>query len=656
MDKILHVSDNRLLLDEWYREKNQSEHEKNKHYPRDPYTTRLHSNKKAWWKCSTCGHVWEAIISNRSKKDHPRGCPNCKGKKISDKSLSRHAAKTPLTNEKDALAFWDYKRNVISPEEVSYTSPQRRWFVCENGHSRLISVRQVVERGFVCKECYLDGEGRADSLPEELLSMWDDSRNPHDIPLSYTLKIKWACPTCHQTFNERIRHLIRIKKESGHSYCPVCEKYILVPDINDFASTQPSLARELKNPHTASSFTDKDKTKREWVCQNPECGQIYTTTPEQRVRGVGCKKCSALRRGAVKRKKAATSNPLPQWIIDAATPEYTNITQTLTANNSHTLITIKYPECGHMRTTSPNNLTNFPKCPMCSSGQHTSKPEREVFGFVRSVVPNEEQVIADDRKLIHPKEVDIYVPSRRIAIEFNGLYWHDEQHVDKNQHYDKYEACRSHGVQLLQIWEDDWNDRREIVQHMVASKLGLLHQTRVFARKCDVIEQSYSSASEFLDGNHLQGAISGTHYLSLVYHDAIVAMMVLSNDKKGNLLISRYATSCGVPGGFTRLMKEAERRYHPKGFITFSDNMVSDGSLYSSTGFSIMGIVAPDYYYTDSSGSIRRHKFLYRKARFKSNPNLLFEEGLTERELADLNDLHRVYDAGKVKWYRSCNQ
>ena len=84
--------------------------------------------------------------------------------------------------------------------------------------------------------------------------------------------------------------------------------------------------------------------------------------------------------------------------------------------------------------------------------------------------------------------------------------------------------------------------------------------------------------------------------------------------------------------------------------------MVSDGSLYSSTGFSIMGIVAPDYYYTDSSGSIRRHKFLYRKARFKSNPNLLFEEGLTERELADLNDLHRVYDAGKVKWYRSCNQ
>lgn len=44
------------------------------------------------------------------------------------------------------------------------------------------------------------------------------------------------------------------------------------------------------------------------------------------------------------------------------------------------------------------------------------------------------------------------------------------------------------------------------------------------------------------------------------------------------------------------------------------------------------------------------HKFNYRLKRFKTDPNLLYKEGLSERELAILNKLHRVYDVGKLKW------
>ena len=46
----------------------------------------------------------------------------------------------------------------------------------------------------------------------------------------------------------------------------------------------------------------------------------------------------------------------------------------------------------------------------------------------------------------------------------------------------------------------------------------------------------------------------------------------------------------------------------------------------------------------------REHKFNYRKARFRDDPNLLWRDGATESELARLNGLPRVWDAGKTRW------
>lgn len=82
--------------------------------------------------------------------------------------------------------------------------------------------------------------------------------------------------------------------------------------------------------------------------------------------------------------------------------------------------------------------------------------------------------------------------------------------------------------------------------------------------------------------------------------------------------------------------------------ITFADRGVSDGGLYESQGFVVDRELEPDYMYV--VGSKRQHKFAYRKARFEKDTNLKFEKGLTERQLANLNGLLRVYDAGKTRW------
>jgi len=103
-----------------------------------------------------------------------------------------------------------------------------------------------------------------------------------------------------------------------------------------------------------------------------------------------------------------------------------------------------------------------------------------------------------------------------------------------------------------------------------------------------------------------------------------------------------------VMGGFTKLLAYAVKTYSPESFITFADHCISNGGLYEKNGFVADKELAPDYMYV--AGGERKHKFGYRLKRFESDPELLWEQGLTERELAVLNELPRIWDAGKTRY------
>ena len=124
-------------------------------------------------------------------------------------------------------------------------------------------------------------------------------------------------------------------------------------------------------------------------------------------------------------------------------------------------------------------------------------------------------------------------------------------------------------------------------------------------------------------------------------------------ENKNSYNIVRYATSVPVVGGFSKLLSTATKIYNPSAFITFSDNCVSDGGLYKKLGFTAEKQLPPDYMYVVNGK--RKHKFGYRLKKFRNNPALKFEEGLTERELAELNGLNRIWDAGKIKWVKTIN-
>lgn len=281
-------------------------------------------------------------------------------------------------------------------------------------------------------------------------------------------------------------------------------------------------------------------------------------------------------------------------------------------------------------------------------GDSRSLIEDSLAGFLAAHI----DIVRSDRTQIKPKELDIWIPSKNIAIEFNGLYWHSEKFKHKHYHLEKYRACKKRGIRLLQIWEDDWLYRRPIVDGMILNRLGLGSADTVFARKT-VIDRNVSvgEAKNFLNSNHIQGWTSASYRYGLRSDGTLVALLSMKSvsDQDADWDLVRYATDRSVPGGFSKLLK-AFRNDHTGPIKTFADLVWSDGDLYRKTGFEQVAVLEPDYCYVRSGARQREHKFGYRKSKFKSDPNLKFDERLTEAELAELNGLTRIYDAGKIKF------
>lgn len=297
-----------------------------------------------------------------------------------------------------------------------------------------------------------------------------------------------------------------------------------------------------------------------------------------------------------------------------------------------------------------NDRSRGQGCPTCAAHRFISKPEQEIADFIK-----EQGLIVKqtDRVTIKGMEMDIYIPEKNFAIEYNGLYWHCDLKVsDTKYHYKKWKAAKQAGIQLVQIWEDEWNNNPEQIKAMLLHKLGLSKQEKIFARNTSVVILPKDKAENFLEKNHIQGHASASIYLGLEEHKTrdLIAVLSLKKEVGDTLNIIRYATSKNTIGGFTKLLKYAEINFSPTRFVTFSDHCVSDGNLYKSNGFTIEKELNPDYRYVVKFQ--RKHKFGYRLKRFKDDPNLQWKEGLTEKELASLNGIPRIWDAGKTKWIK----
>lgn len=256
------------------------------------------------------------------------------------------------------------------------------------------------------------------------------------------------------------------------------------------------------------------------------------------------------------------------------------------------------------------------------------------------------EVVENDRKIIAPQEIDIWIPSNRLGIEYNGAYWHAD---DKMRHIEKYRKAVLNSVRLLQFWDFEVESKRDIVMSMIASRLKIT--TKIFARKCLIKEISAAKYSSFCEANHLQGSAGASIKLGLFYQDELVSIMSFGKsrfDKKHQWEMIRFCSKLGftVVGGASKLWKHFTKNWDPASVVSYADARISEGKIYEKLGFEFTHHAEPNYWYTKNFIDIES-RIKYQKHKLK---NLLekFDETLTEDENMKNNRFAKLYDAGNL--------
>jgi hypothetical protein len=287
-------------------------------------------------------------------------------------------------------------------------------------------------------------------------------------------------------------------------------------------------------------------------------------------------------------------------------------------------------------------------CTECNPAEPSrSMGEQTLYDYVKELV-GEENIRHSDRETIHRTELDIYIPDKKVAIEFDGLYWHCELKVNDRYHINKTEKCEDAGIRLVHVFEDEWDFKKDIVKSRISGILG--RNRRIFARQCTVREMKAEDANEFLSENHIQGVCHSKWRYGLYLEDTPVAVMTFGRNRfgKGYELL-RFCTTknLSVVGGASRLFRHFVDE-HPEidEIVSFADRRWSGPeAFYPKLGFVLEGKTPPGYAYVVNG--IRRNRMEFTKKR-------LVEAGFppekSEPEIMLSRKIYRIYDCGNWKY------
>ena len=278
-----------------------------------------------------------------------------------------------------------------------------------------------------------------------------------------------------------------------------------------------------------------------------------------------------------------------------------------------------------------------------------SNEENELFEYIKAIYDGEIQ--QSNRSVLNGKELDIYIPEKNLAIEYNGLYshcyrpWEEKESLikDSKYHLHKTLECEKQSIQLLQFYSDEWNYKSNIVKNIIRSKLGL--NDKIYARKCSIIEVPTHIKNEFLNEYHIQGEDKSSIKLGLEYEGEIVCIMTFAKsrfNKSYDWELTRFCVKGGltVIGGFSKLLKRFTD-FYGNSIVSYADRRYSNGNVYNTNRFELIGVNKPSYYYVDKN-------FLRRVNRMKFQKKHIGAYDCTEYEKAREMGYEKIWDCGTL--------
>lgn len=232
------------------------------------------------------------------------------------------------------------------------------------------------------------------------------------------------------------------------------------------------------------------------------------------------------------------------------------------------------------------------------------KPQNSFYEAEVAEYVGKDLCVLNDREQLEGKEIDIYIPSKKIGIEFNGTYWHSAIYKNKNFHLEKSKLAEQKGIRLIHIYEYEWNnlEQQNKIKMMLDSALGRI-QTKIYARNCEVRQISNADALRLNKAIHLQGHRAAQVTYGLFHKEELVQLMSFSKtrynknlktDNSWEIIRGCPGSNNMVIGGVSKLFKAFIRDYDPDFIFSYCDFNKFTGASYEALGMQFIGYTGPD--------------------------------------------------------------
>lgn len=241
-----------------------------------------------------------------------------------------------------------------------------------------------------------------------------------------------------------------------------------------------------------------------------------------------------------------------------------------------------------------------------------SQEEQQISAFLNSINIKHQTGNWD---VLGDRELDIWIPDSKLAIEVNGLYWHSfnpssQEKENAKKHLEKSQRCEDLGISLIHITDWEWHNKQAIIKNLLMSKLGL--NNKIGARKCQVTEIPNTQAREWFQQHHLQGSASAHRSFALIHNSEIQLAVSIGKSRFDKNYEFELIRLCGAPGvtvvgGVSKSMSHVKNLFGGD-ILTYCDRSKSQARGYLNSGFSLVGVTDPGYFWTNGTDVISRFR------------------------------------------------
>ena len=348
-----------------------------------------------------------------------------------------------ISENAQLMAEWNWERNTnFDPSQLTIGSGKKVWWKCGKGHEWQAPVdRRSNGKGcpYCSGRCAIKGKNDLQTVNPTLAKEWNYERNngltPMDVLPNSNKMVWWKCSKGHEWY-------ARINSRSGKNGCPYCSGRYAIKGENDLQTINPTLAKEWNyernNGLTPMDVLPNSNKRVWWICRK---GHEWQSTIANRNNGNGCPYCSG--QYIIKGENdLQTVNPIlaEEWNYE----RNNGLTPMDVLPNSNRMVWWICSK-GHEWPSTIANRNNGNGCPVCNSERKTSFPEYALVYYLQ-------QYGLDILHSYRGKgyELDIYIPSLKIAIEYDGYYWHKHR---TNKDLEKNYKCKKDGIKLYRIRE-----------------------------------------------------------------------------------------------------------------------------------------------------------------------------------------------------------